>query len=82
MKPHRHNMVMQAITERIAFDLGESVQDITSYTRIPEIVSARWAVWSACHEAGFSYSAIARHFQRDHVTIMHGVKSHKARTSK
>lgn len=36
-------------------------------------VRIRWALWSVLRENGYTYSLIARAFNRDHSTVMHGI---------
>lgn len=43
-------------------------------SRRRECVEARWAVWTYAFDVlGYTYSRIARLYQKDHTTIIHGV---------
>lgn len=48
--------------------------DILGPVRMFPFCRARWAVWQVLRERGYSYPRIGAHFNRDHSTIIHGVK--------
>lgn len=66
--------------ERIALNVtkwhGVGIKDLRGPSRIPHIVAARHDWWSRLYESGLSYSEIARRCNRDHTSIMHGVRKH------
>lgn len=51
-----------------------SQRDIASKDRFHFIMPARFAVWKALKDTGCSYSQIGRWFERDHSTIISGVR--------
>ena len=54
---------------------GISLKDIRGKNKSPEYVDARMAIWFIAYKfLGYSYNAIARFYNRDHTTIIHGVK--------
>ncbi|HBT75053.1 TPA: hypothetical protein DEB29_03575 [Candidatus Wolfebacteria bacterium] len=51
-----------------------SVEDMRGPARLPEFVDARMAVWFVLNKhIGMPYTMIARLYNRDHTSIMHGV---------
>lgn len=67
------------VVERVALRCQVGVGDMLSNNRQPEVCAARWEAWAALHSTGMSISAIARTFQRDHTTVLHGLAQHKRR---
>lgn len=49
-------------------------KDIVGCARYQFIMPARFAVWKALKGRGWSYVRIGRMFDRDHSTILHGVR--------
>lgn len=49
-------------------------RDIAGGARYKFIMPARFAVWKALKDRGWSYVRIGRMFDRDHSTILHGVR--------
>ncbi len=41
---------------------------------LPRVSHARFAAMVACRDTGSSFPKIAAHFNRDHTTIIHGVR--------
>jgi len=70
---------MAFIVEAVSRLTGVSVRQIMSYSRRYEIAAVRQRAYLACHRNGHSFAAIGRHFNRDHTTIMSGVKRADAR---
>lgn len=48
-------------------------KDILGRYRYGFILPARFAVYKALNQRGWSLSKVGRYFKRDHTTIMHGV---------
>lgn len=56
--------------------------EMLSSSRRLDVVAARQHLWHYLSvDMGFSYSAIARYFGKDHTTIRHGVLKYEARTN-
>lgn len=51
-----------------------SVSDIMSRRRMSPIIEARFALYAALRQRGWSYLRIGMFFGRDHTTILHGVR--------
>lgn len=68
-----------AIAEARRF--GFTLAELRSPSRKRPLVSARRAVASAAHEAGFSYMAIGRVLNRDHSTIIYALRPRARRES-
>lgn len=69
----------KAIIASISYATGISAADILSGIRTRETVRARNAAMYLCSvKLGMSYPAIAKRFDRDHTTTLHGVKRHIA----
>lgn len=66
------------IEEAICRASNVKINDIRGRSRAHELVAVRQAVWYVAHEyLGYRYSALARIYDRDHTTIIHGVKKIK-----
>ena len=74
MIPKRIALIETAISEAA----GITITNIRGKQRHSECVLARMAVWYIAYEyCNYSYKAISRIYDRDHSTIMHGVKKIK-----
>ena len=62
---HKHSMPWEMIVAR---------------KRACHLIAPRQEVFYALHRAGFSYYKIGAICNRDHATIMYGVRKHKERT--
>lgn len=61
----------------VTMEYSVNLEDIFKQTRKYEIVRARFAYWWLLKNArGWSYIQIARHAERDHTTVMHGIKKY------
>ena len=66
---------LQEIEILISSVSGVSLENLYSHIRRKEYADARAAVWFIAREyLDYSYNSIARHYQRDHTTIIAGVK--------
>jgi chromosomal replication initiation ATPase DnaA len=76
----RYDAIAKIIAE-VAQAAGLTVPMITGDRRSRPIVLARHlAYWRAARETGASLTAIGRAFgDRDHTTIMHGIRMHEER---
>ena len=59
--------------ERLAKDLGYTMDEIRGRSRLPDIVHARWAIMVDLHRVGFSSVNIGRMLNRDHSTVLHAL---------
>lgn len=55
------------------------VRDIMSRRRIAPVMHARWALYTALRQRGWSYPAIGRFTGRHHTTVMAGVREGELR---
>lgn len=63
------------VEQAISIASGVSVEEIRGKSREKTIVDARHAIWFICfEELGFSSGDIGRWYDRDHTSILHGVK--------
>lgn len=54
---------------------GVSIEEMYSKSRMKPLCAARHAVWEYAHtNFGMSYTSLARLYNRDHTTIMNGVR--------
>lgn len=59
---------------------GFTVAELCGMQRHKELVEARYAaMYRMSHETTMSLAAIGRRFNRDHTTVMHGIKRHEDR---
>jgi chromosomal replication initiator protein len=70
-----HNKRITEIIDKTAQGFGLHKRVMMGRSRFPEIVIPRHTAMYLAYEHGFSYSAIARRFNRTHGAIMHAVKS-------
>ena len=57
-----------------AANLGLTVEELTGKYRKQLLCAARQAYWLHLHSQGYGYSEIGRMFNRNHVTVMHGIR--------
>lgn len=63
------------IAQKMAERYGTTVDEIFGRRRFPEVVEARFHVWSVLNrQHGYSTARIGRIWGRDHTTVMHGLK--------
>ena len=55
-----------------------SVKDIMGKSRKAPIAQARFLVWFVARQQGMTLQQIARAFDRDHTTILHGIQREEA----
>ena len=65
----------------VAGKFGVAVADIMGRKRTPKVSRARQVAMAGMHHAGFSLCEIGRFFERDHGTVMHAIKTVKAKHS-
>lgn len=71
--------VMQ-LENAIARAANVSIEAINGKSRQREVVDARHAIWYIAHDhMGMAYTTLARLYNRDHTTIMSGVKRIRAK---
>lgn len=66
------------ITLQVSDLTGVSVKDLKSKRRTDRIARARFLIWFIAHREGMSLMQIARAFDRDHTTILHGIQREQA----
>lgn len=66
---------IRAVEEAIASAAKVTVEDMRSHNRTEAYAQARMAVWFIAKDhLGYSYSKIGRVYNRDHTTIISGVR--------
>lgn len=65
------------IIERVSFSNGLTVDEITGPAKQRRFVQPRQAVMSLAAQAGFPLAMIGRALNRDHTTVMHGIRAHR-----
>lgn len=70
---------MDLITAQVAGRAGLSIKALRSPRRTREIAHARQRAYLILHDAGYSFPQIGRYFNRDHTTVMFGVKRERER---
>lgn len=68
---------LEAIAER----RGVPMSLIMSDRRYSKVARARWEMWAMLRDDGWSLPRIAAFFDRDHTTVLHGIKAHHSRKS-
>lgn len=71
---HQGEMLRDTI-DLTALSYGVRKSDILGTSRSRELVQARREIWKHLREQGWSYPRIGRAFNRDHTTILHGVRA-------
>ena len=63
------------MAKKICDKINVSYKEMQSSTRIQEVVSARQSIWYIFHkEYGMTFTSISKIFNKNHATIIHGVK--------
>lgn len=62
------------IINRVSLETGVGLRDILSDYRGPVAVRARWRCFADLRRAGATYCQIGRLMQRDHATVIHGLR--------
>lgn len=81
---HLHTLYTGIAQKTVDVDLVEATQTAAARFHVParlmfsrtkteSVCVARYHAWTLLAERGWSYSAIARAFKRDHGTIIHGI---------
>jgi hypothetical protein len=72
---------VRALTPRVrlyaciaAANHGTTIARVLGESRARRETAARREVWRRLYDDGFSYAAIGRFTDRDHATVMHGLK--------
>ena len=68
------NEIVQQVSEFTCI----SVKDIMGKSRKAPIAQARFLVWFVARQQGMTLQQIARAFDRDHTTILHGIQREEA----
>lgn len=64
--------LLHALVEDAAREAGVTVAQILGPQRA--LAPFRWRAMKRAHEAGFSLPQIGRAFNRDHTTVLHGLR--------
>ena len=71
---HANRKTVRAIAEQVAMDLGLSLDEILGPTRRQPITRARQLIMYRAHQAGHSLSHIGRCLNRDHTSVLWGIR--------
>ena len=66
------------ITAQVSDITGIAVKDLLGKSRMRRIAHARFLIWFIAHREGLTLQQIARAFDRDHTTILHGIQREEA----
>lgn len=66
--------LMEEITQAVSEETGIPVEDIKSIKRTQDIARARQYCFYRARQHGFTLSQIANEFNRDHTSVLHGVR--------
>lgn len=77
-QPASTSCLVAEVVAQVAHKHGLAPKDILSASRTAPIVRARHECWRRLRERGWSYPAIARAFDRDHTTVLAGVRKVRA----
>lgn len=76
-------MAIAGAARRICLGHGATLDEVLSASRHPRIVRARHRLWMILRDTlDLSYPELGALFDRDHTTIMSGVKKCRARLEK
>ena len=75
----RHRDSVREISFAVAAETTIPMAAIYGPSKLRYVVQARQLVMYLAHKSGISYPVIGRALNRDHTTIMHGVKAEKIR---
>tara|TARA_R100000900_G_scaffold32758_2_gene26403 strand:- start:906 stop:1388 length:483 start_codon:yes stop_codon:yes gene_type:complete len=66
------------MAKKICDKINITYEEMQSRTRIQEVVAARQSIWYVFHkEYGMTFTSIGKIFNKDHATIIHGVRKLK-----
>lgn len=71
---------VRKVVEAISEKTGIPPERIVSVTRNKAVVAARHWAFYELQQAGFSLTQMGRMFQKDHTTVLHGIRKHMKRT--
>jgi chromosomal replication initiation ATPase DnaA len=72
--------VVLSIADLVSEETGIRLAEIYGHSRVPKVVMARQLVMYICYERhGLSYPAIGHALNRDHSTVLHGVRAERIR---
>lgn len=67
---------MKAIAARVLAKHGKHWTDVFSTSRKQEICEVRFEIWSDMKDVGYSLQQIGRLFNKDHTTVLSGIRRH------
>lgn len=71
------SQTLRSIAEQVAVKHDLSLADLKSASRMKPLARARFEYFARAHEAGFSLPQIGRTMNRDHTTVLNGIRRHK-----
>lgn len=74
-------MTIQAIVSHMCDLRGQKESDVLGKCKTKPIAHLRQEIMSLAAEAGYSTPEIGRALNRDHSTVVHGIKAHRKRVS-
>ena len=73
---------MKAIVAKVLVEHGLGWSEVFNTSRKQRICDVRFEIWVGMREAGYSLAQIGRLFDKDHTTILSGIRSYNARRNK
>lgn len=70
---------LQRMIAEVARETGHTVEDLTGRNRFLPVVKVRQHAMLLAHEAGYSTPQIGRAFNRDHTTVLEGIRNARRR---
>jgi chromosomal replication initiation ATPase DnaA len=70
------------VIDQICAEYGVSVAEVLGNSRIHDYVYARQACFFALQKVGLSSTQIGRLMNRDHSTVLYGIRTHKERMNR
>jgi chromosomal replication initiation ATPase DnaA len=76
---HANRDLVKSIAHAVCEKSGTQVSEVFSTNRARHVVATRHLVMYLAHKAGLSYPEIGKAINRDHTTVMEGVKAEQKR---
>lgn len=70
---------IRAIAKKVAAETGTRMPDIMGRSRLAYLCRIRELIWFIAHQNGASLPQIGRVFNRDHTTILSGLRNERNR---
>jgi hypothetical protein len=65
---------MRRAAYSVSVETGYTLKELRGSSRSSPLVRARWECFARCRAEGYSMPAIGKFFNRDHTTVLHGLR--------